>query len=171
MTNASPNFSYGVLEPKASEISGSIPNGIQVAYIKNLGSFGQDTGVSVAPGVVYKLTFDVAPRQDQTGTEGWSAQLFAGSNVLGSMTGTVTEGSNTPFTLVTITATAPLNATGDLIVQFTGTGASSGNQLVLFDNVSLTAAPEPSSLVMVGSCAMLGVAGLWRFRRRAGQAR
>jgi len=166
---------YGVFWPTSSQLVGSPPSGNQVAYINSTttdpsGSFGQDVGTAVVAGDTYKLSFYVAPRNDLSGgTESWTAQLFAGSSVtpFGSVAGTVTGGSGAGFSAVTFTATAPLTATGDLIIQFSGSTTASEAQ-VMIDDVSLAqvTVPEPNTLIVAG-CGILGFAAYsWRKRRR-----
>ncbi len=171
--------SYGIFQPAPSFINGSVPDGSQVAYINAIGQFGQDVGAVVA-GAMYTLSFSVAPSKDSQGgnTEAWAANWFTSNNATpfsvspsNGNTGTVVDTSANGFQTVTVTATAPSNATGDLIVQFQGT--TSGGGQVVFDKVSLSEAsdpvstPETSLLVMTAIGAVLGAGALWRSRLRS----
>jgi hypothetical protein len=176
---------FGVFFPTMSgaapELVGFPPDGNQVAYINGIAAISQDVG-PVAAGATYTVSFFVAPRAELTmmgETEGWQVQLLAGTTPLtptsGTSSGTVTEGSDVGFALTatSFTATAPLNATGDLFIQLSGTGP--GSNQVLFDKVSLSEStvttPEPSTLLLAGTGAVLGLGALWRSRRRGDLAR
>jgi hypothetical protein len=179
--NLAGSNNYGLFQPTSVELAGFVPNGIQVAYIAGTGSFSQElffpdlSGfIPVTPGATYQLTFQVAPRNDISGTETWTAQLFAGSNALpvtgGTSTGMVVDGSGNGFTPETVVFTAPTSATGDLILKFSGTAASS-SPTVFFDTVALSI-PEPSTLGIGGvAAAVFTAATFWRRRRTTAAAR
>lgn len=143
----------------------SVPDGNQIAWTNNT-YIAQLIG-AVTPGMSYTLSVLVGQRADGLGIGQFDLAL-----------GTVTDGTpasyfefavaeNPPlitpapggFVLVSLTGTAPGNATGDLVISF-----SSGPGQANWDMVSLTSAvPEPATwaLMLLGFAAV----SLFAYRR------
>jgi hypothetical protein len=142
-------------------IVNSVPDGFQVGYAGNTstpGSLFQDLGVSVVAGANYELELFVGSRNDGF-TANYLVELLAGSTTVASTSGTISNTGN--FIPVNLTGLGVGN--GNLAIRLSETSATGQS---LFDNVrlSVTAVPEPSSLLIVSTCAF-GLMG-YRWRRR-----
>ena len=108
-----------------------VPNGLQAGFAGSLspGSLFQDLGVGVTDGASYQLDLFVGSR-----LEGYAAhylvQLFAGTTVIGSASGTIATGTGN-FFAVQINSSGV--GSGDLAIKLSETG----NGQSLFDDVSL----------------------------------
>ncbi len=132
------------------------------------------TGLTI--GTVYELTFDFAAAQLVTGNGSYTSQLFYNLGTSATInTGTaasvranggnsIAQGGTAPWT----TQTAYFEATSATeFLSFLSLGGSGEPPMALLDNVSLYAAPEPSSLALLGT----GIAfGLIRRRRHLARA-
>jgi hapalindole biogenesis HpiC1 cyclase-like protein len=146
----------GSFQPNSTYFS-SVPNGSIIAFTN--GSISQDLGVSLLPDTTYTLTVDVGNRLDLiTSGSNYSIALEAGSTVLDAISGS--NGAITPGTFQAETLTFTTGSTvasGDLTIDLSNLVGGQSD----FDNVQLTAvaAPEPSSLLLLGSA--LGLLALF----------
>jgi hypothetical protein len=123
-------------------------------------------------GKTYALT--VAVGGDQSGTNGgaYDIALYAGSTLLAS--GSAADYNYTPtlsYKDVTITYNpaapgAPIATVGDALrIQLNGIDQFSGQTWTMYDNVRLSATPEPSTLVLVLTSLIGLLAYAWRKRK------
>jgi hypothetical protein len=160
--------------------SGILPDGGQVGLLSkgvhpSNGSvydfrLAQQTEHTIVPGETYTLKFYAGSSLEQNANWAWSgmtANLLDGSGtVIGSQVITTAPTAGT-FSLYTLNATASASNTGLLTVQFVSEAKPAGSNFAheYVDNVSLTATPEPSTLVLVAS----GLLGLlcyaWKKRK------
>jgi PEP-CTERM motif len=157
----------GVFNPSLYPLAGySAPNGQQVGYTGNGTSegdralIGQELG-AISPGTTYTLSALVGERLDYPIGNyrmemGW---LVGGiSGVFTPFAISNNPGSPVPgtFVLVSLTGTAPLSATGDLAIAFSGGLGNTPGQ-ANWDSVTLTSTvPEPAIWAMM----LLGFAGI-----------
>jgi hypothetical protein len=158
--------------------SSPLPDGDIVAF-SNGGTISQTlTGTSLLANSTYVLSVFVGDRPDNMVTD-YSLSLYAGSTLLGTFAdsnGAITPGTFEQEFLTYTTGSSV--AAGDLTIELTSVGAQSD-----FDDVQLTvnraensvgdlavdtpvAAPEPSTLLMLGS----GIFGLMGFAFRKSSA-
>jgi hypothetical protein len=143
----------------------SVPDGSLIAY-SNGGSISQTLSASLTANTLYTLTVAVGNRLDAVVNNlatTYIIQLFAGSTLLNSITGSNTTIPLGTFMDVSFNYLAGVTLPpGNLSIVLSSVGPQSD-----FDNVRLTATPtsvpEPSSLALLA--AGLGLA-LFVFRRR-----
>ncbi len=153
----------------------SIPDGLQVAYLKQSSSISQLTTELLKDGYTYTLSAKVGTRDNSipggdTIFSGAKIELLADGNVLKSATsGTPTQGGWVTVTLdYFFDASAnPIGWEGKpLTLRLSSLGI--GNQ-TNFDQISLTAVPLPAAAWLFGS-ALLGLGWTKRFRRQSQEA-
>jgi hypothetical protein len=134
-------------------------DGSVVAYINGPGSISQNVGTAVA-GVTYDLGAEVLARTDLP--EAGMVQLWIGG-VLVATASTVDAGNGT-WNLETLQYTADAAQAGETLTIVLTANGSQGD----FDDITLNATPEPSSLLLLGT-GLLGFAGMarWKFGRKA----
>jgi hypothetical protein len=154
-----------VFQPIVPGQVNAVPDGIQVLALGfgTPGTASQDTGVTLVANTQYTLSLDVIARSD-LGFSTYTISLFSGGTLLASQNTPVvpTPGNFLPDTLTYFsTASDP---TLDLIVELSADGGTPGVGIgqADFDNVVLTANPEPSALVLGG----LGLLPILFLRRR-----
>jgi hypothetical protein len=153
--------------------NGVIPDGGQVGTVVVGNGYdrrlNQVTGDTVVDGRTYTLSFYAGHALDEAAPfefSGVTAKLVDGSgNVIGTQDFTTDPGAGA-FSLCTLTATATSAHSGLLGVQFFADGAPTYTYgQVNIDKVSLTATPEPSTIVLAAS----GLIGLlcyaWKKRK------
>jgi hypothetical protein len=146
----------GAFRPLIGVETNYVPDGLQAGFAGSLapGSLYQDIGVGVTDGASYQLDLFVGSR-----LEGYAAnylvQLFAGTTIIGSASGTIATGTGN-FFAVQINASGV--GSGDLAIQLSETG----NGQSLFDDLSLqinpSSVPEPSSLTLTGLAGLIAMA-------------
>ncbi len=127
----------------------------------------QNTGVAVKPNTTYQLTVGVG-RRNSGFTPANNASRFglyvandaqAGGTLLGDAVYNASGLADSTFVDQTLTVTTGASVpAGNLVISLRSTGGGRAH----YDNIRLTAVPEPSSLVL----AVLGLLGLARMRRR-----
>ena len=155
--------------PTTTEISGGVPDGVNVASVAANSSIWQTLGTTLTGNTIYSLKVGVGERTDIP-SPGYVVSLFAGVNLLAS------ESSQTLISGSFVTSTIIYNASAvdpylgqALTIQMSVGGITNQTE---FDNVRLdataTGAPEPGTFGFLG----LGV-GLvgWKVRRRTAKAR
>ncbi len=162
MTTALGNI--GIYRPPAA--SYTPPDGSQVGYIgggtalaPDPGSFSQVLGVSAIAGDTYNLGVYVGARGEGYTLGDYTISLLAGATVLASVTDPVTPGAGTfVHTGLTYVAQAGDGALGNLAIVLSGGTDMRGLDYgqVAFDDVTLSAVPEPSTWALMA----LGFAGL-----------
>lgn len=143
-----------------------VPDGNQVGFAGDItyaGSLFQDLGVAVVAGESYTLDVYVGSRLEGYPAN-YSVELLAGGTVLGSTSGTIDPGTGNFFP-VTVTAIATGANSGNLGILLSQT-ASGGQSL--FDDVRLTSAPEPSTLLLAAS-GLFALPFSRHLRRRTGK--
>jgi hypothetical protein len=112
------------------------------------------------PGQDYTLTFDLTALGG--GTQGFSASLFDGSTLLGSLLSTASAGS--PFSTYSFNFFAT-SASTNLVFNVNPLGSGEGDGVdAILDNVSVSAAPEPATWAMM--ILGFGIVGASLRRRR-----
>jgi hypothetical protein len=155
----------GAFHPVIGTSVNSVPDGVQVGYagdFSNAGALFQDLGVGVVDGATYDLTLYVGSRKEGTDAT-YLIELLAGGSTIGSVSGEVSTGTGDFFT-VSLTATGA--GSGDLGIRLSQVGPGQ----TLFDELQLTASavPEPSGLVMLSAGPLVLLMGYgWRRRRRS----
>lgn len=122
-------------------------------------------GYVLQPLVTYNLSVDVGNKfaQNFDPSTGPVIQLYAGATLLGTATGTL-PGQNawSTYTLQYVAPSSPASGQLEIRLSYNALSTSLVNQ-VQFDNVQLTAVPEPTSIASLG---VLGLGGLLLRRRR-----
>ncbi len=97
------------------------------------------------PGQDYTLSFDLTALGG--GSQNFSASLFDGSTLLGSLISTATAGQ--PFSTYSLNFFAT-SASTNLVFNVTPFGTGAGDSIdPILDNVSVSAAPEPATWAMM----------------------
>jgi len=123
----------------------------QTAFLQDVGSVSQSlTGFTA--GQTYDLSFYLGSRPSM-GNQTVQVQI-------GNATVLFALNSNTPFTLEHVYFTA--SGTGELLT-FTGTDPLGGDNTAFLTDVSITATPEPVTLVLFGT-GLAGIGGIVRRR-------
>lgn len=147
-----------------SEPADGVPDGLFVAYSIE-GTISQILSETLVADLLYTLSVDVGDRFDQS-LPSFEIQLLAGGNVLASTASTTGTLPNGGFDTAQLTFSA-LNTHPDigelLEIRLINTSGPTVFTQVNFDNVRLTAVPEPS----VGSLLGVSLAGLAIWRRRS----
>ncbi len=159
---------YGTWRP-GTGMFGSIPDGVQVAYLGSSSSIAQTTAEILQAGYTYTLTVMVGTRDNAAvgGTDasfaGGKIELLADGNVIDFVTSTTPAQGGWVSTQLIFTATNLTAGLGKaLTVRLSGlTGGIQTN----FDKVSLTAVPLPAAAWLFGS-ALLGLGWARRSRSR-----
>jgi hypothetical protein len=139
---------------------GSAPEGNQVGYANSGNSIFQDLGATYTSGFTYTLTVMVGRRSTSPSAVG-TFDLMRGTTLLAS-SGNIAPASAT-FSLVTVNYTATGADAGQAIrIQFNSAGTGQMN----FDNVQLSAIPEPSTYAALLGMAALGAVGVRRWQTR-----
>jgi hypothetical protein len=145
------------------------PDGSQVGYINGLATVSQTLGVDLTPNTTYDLSIWVGGRTDNpflNPGSAYSISLLGGANILSSVnpivppTGGWTELSTTYTTGPSVTPATPLG------IAIT----SIGSQLD-FDDVKVTAVPEPTTIIS-GAMLLLpfGSRALRQLRKKSNSA-
>lgn len=127
-------------------------------------SVEQTLAAAVTDGLLYTLTVAVGDRNNGNRSEfaGYRIELLGGDTVLAT-TGNVTSGlADGTFTDVSLSYLAKPGDTGALGIRLVSLDGSA-NHSIDFDNVRITAVPEPGSGLLVGACLL--AASLRRRRR------
>ena len=170
------NTISGQIQPGG--LAGTIPDalfntlsdGVTSAY-SNGPTLSQQVGATVGVGTVYTLLVDIGQRMDSgSGSYGGSADLLIGA----------TAGNGGAHTTILAAGTAPdLGKWSTFTLMYLGTAADAGATITIelknslgvvgnvthqgnFDNVQLSAVPEPASFLLIGSALL----ALTAFRRR-----
>ena len=130
-----------------------IPDGVTTAF-SNGGTISQTVGPTVLVGTVYTLMVELGHRNDLPFTA--SADLLVGGQTFAATGTPPTPGNWSTFTA---TFTGSAANVGDTITIQLNTSGVQGN----FDNVQLTAVPEPGYAGLLG---LVGLPAIAYFRRR-----
>jgi hypothetical protein len=139
------NGAAGAWQPSSAYFTSPVPDGSTVAWSDG-GTISQTLSASLVPNMTYTLSVDVGHRLDGFGAN-YTIALYAGSMLLSSITGsntTITMGTFQDQSFSYFSGGAPLS--GPLSIAL----ISSGKQTD-FDNVRLTATPEPGSLALLAT--------------------
>lgn len=136
----------GSFQPNSTFFNLPVPDGTIVGY-SNGGSISQTLGVSLVPNSLYTLSVFVGDRLDGVSSGLYSIALMDGATTLCSFSGYGSSINPGTFADKTCSfASGPSVPNGKLSIVL-----ASGGIQADFDNVSLTATPEPSSQVLVGA--------------------
>jgi len=153
------NFYGSVFNP-----SGALPSpaqGNQLLFINSTYAY-QDVGPLHA-GTIYTLTVAAGIINPPNGPATGLIELLNGTNNLGTLlNSTVVTPTDNVLADFTTTFSTGNSVSGDLTIELAKT---SGSQ-ILYDNVQLTAVPEPASLILCG----LGAISLFAVARRRRKA-
>jgi hypothetical protein len=136
----------GSWQPNSTYFTSPVPDGSIIAY-SNGGSISQTLSASLIPNMTYTLSVAVGDRLDPGFTTTYTIALYAGSILLSSITGsnaTIPSGTFQDESLSYHAGAAPLS--GQLGIVLTSVGPQSD-----FDNVRLTATPEPGTLALMAT--------------------
>jgi len=166
-TVSTPTFQSGQFQPgpTPNQFFNFLPDGNTTAYNNGGptgGTISQTVGDTVQNGLIYLLTVDLGSRLDFSPTA-----FQASANLV------LTPLSGPPI-VIPATGTPPaLGNWSEYTATFTGTAATAGDSITIqlvssglqgnFDNVHLTAIPEPGSAGLLG---LVGLPALAYFRRR-----
>jgi hypothetical protein len=126
---------------------------------------GSSEAYELQPLVSYNLSIDVGNRFATAFDAGSTPviELYAGATLLGTATGTKPAANSwQTWTLNYVAPASPPTGQLEIRLSYNALSTSTTNQ-VQFDNVSLTAVPEPTSIASLG---ILGLGGLLLRRRR-----
>jgi hypothetical protein len=135
--------SGGVWQPLLYPAAGLGPaDGQQIGYL-NGGTMSQDLGVILQPNTTYNLSIEVAGRADgyNPGT-GYSVSLYAGSPSGTLLTSVTPVTPTSTWTTLTASYSSAIVPSGDLFVVI-----SSPATQFDFDNVVVSAVPEPTTMI------------------------
>jgi len=145
---------------------GNAPDGLNVAFTSDDGILGLESGIkqvladTLVADVQYTLTVSVGNSYYYAWGEGYKVQLLAGGILLNEDDNSVAIANDT-FEVSTVTWDSTGTALGliglPLEIRLI---AKAGNDEVDFDNVQLTAVPEPATM------ALLGLGGLLLYRKK-----
>ena len=121
----------GSWNPHSNAYAGGADENGTMMWVNNGGTVTNVTGDAYDPNTVYELSFDAGSRQDYS-SGGFTATLWAGETVIGTMTSTPDGGSIQDYTLSS-TLNDPTLAGEAVSITFSTIGGSQTN----FDNVSL----------------------------------
>lgn len=119
-------------------------------------SVEQTLAAQVMEGMLYTLTVAVGDRNNggRPDFAGYRIELLGGDTVLAT-TGNVTNSlSDGTFTDVSLSYLAKADDTGALGIRLVSLNGSAGHSID-FDNVRITALPEPASGLLLGACLLL----------------
>jgi len=157
------------------------PQGNQIAYVSpgpapgSSASISQTLSATLQANAVYTLTGEVgepstAIHEVEGGTKrfspafgtGFTAELFAGTNLLASISGIPPQGSFQQFTLIFDSTGSPFIGQA-LMIELSSNQAKMG-----FDEITLTAqtTPEPSSLTLLLAIGLSMMGYAWRQKLR-----
>ena len=145
----------------------SIPDGVNVAWARQLAVISQVLGDNLAAGKTYSLSVEVGSRSDGSfGGSAFSVGLYAGGNLLAENTTAIVAGSGSfanRSVVFTPLATDP-NLGQTLEIRLASATGSSAQ--IAFDDVKLDCigVPEAGSTLLLLGCSLLGVASLRRIR-------
>jgi hypothetical protein len=135
----------GSWQPSSTYFSSPVPDGSIVAF-SNGGTISQTLSASLVPYMTYKLSVAVGNRLDGL-TTNYTIALYAGNMLLSSITGSngvIPLGTFQDESFSYFSGSTP--PSGPLGIVLSSSGIQSD-----FDNVRLTATPEPGSLALLAT--------------------
>lgn len=147
--SANAGLSTGINSGNGFDINGTIPDGGQFAFVQNVGSYVLENVTFPVSGD-YTLTYFAAGRRQAVPPTNYGGDtnfdVFVGATLIA--TGSTT--SDTPFTRRGPVTFFEPAGTFPLEFELTSIPANAiSDQSVLFDEVSITSVPEPSTLALV----------------------
>jgi hypothetical protein len=136
----------GSWQPSSAYFTSPVPNGSIVAY-SNGGSIVQTLSASLVPNVTYTLTVAVGNRLDTVVPTNYTIALYAGSMLLSYFTGStgaIPLGTFQDQSVTYFSGATPLSGPLGIALATVGPQAD-------YDNVRLTATPEPGSLALLAT--------------------